>query len=399
MSKMTKEILNKNVDAQEKNLLSMADYIFDHPELGYKEELASKTLTQYLEDNGFAVTKGVGGLPTAFKAVWKNGEGGPNFGLLCEYDALPKLGHGCGHHMQGPCILGAAVALKEGAGDLPFTITVYGTPGEENYSGKYEMMKNGCTFKELDIALMMHGGPATQTDIKCLAVAKYDVTYHGKAAHAALKPEDGRSSLDGMLLAFHGVETLREHVPSDVRIHYNITDAGGTPANVVPSLTTAEFYVRSEKVGELKGIMARFEKIMNGAALMTETTVDIHVGKILENKIPNFCINDALMANAKALHAPNCQPPRAKTGSTDFANVMRVVPGSCIRVAFVPDGTVSHSDAFVEAGKSQAAHNAVIVGAKILADTVEDFLEQPELLAKAKAELKERKEKEEKEQA
>lgn len=381
---------NACVDAQAPELTKMADTIFDHPEIGPHEVFASKLLTDYLEAHGFTVTRGVGGLETAFRAVWKNGEGGPNMGLLCEYDALPGMGHGCGHQMQGPGILGAAVAIQEAAGTRPFTLTVYGTPGEENISGKYIMIQNGCTFEELDVALMMHGGPATQTDIKCLANAEYDLIYHGKAAHAALKPEAGRSSLDAMCLAFHGMECLREHVTDDVRLHYNITDGGGTAANVVPSLTKAQVMVRANTVKAVKELMVRLEKIFQGAAMMTETTVEAKVGKILDNKIPNLQLNDVLMKYARELQAPNCQPPRQRTGSTDFANVMHRVPGSCIRVAFVPDGTSSHSPEFIAAGKSQEAHRAVVFGAKILADTVLELIDDPAELASIQKEFRDR---------
>ena len=390
------ETANQWIDAHLSELTKMSDTIFDHPEIGPHEYKSSALLTQYLEDHGFAVTRGIGSLETAFRAIWKNGEGGPNNGLLCEFDALPGMGHGCGHQLQGPSILGAANAIKEAAGDSPFTLTVYGTPGEENISGKYIMIKEGCTFEELDVALMMHGGPATQTDIKSLANAEYTVTYHGKAAHAALKPEAGRSSLDAMMLAFHGIECLREHVPDDVRIHYNIIDGGGTAANVVPSFTQAQVMVRAGTVGLVKEIMNRMEKIYNGAALMTETTVNAEVGKILDNKIPNLTLNDLLMKHARALNAPNCQSARKRTGSTDFANVMHRVPGSCIRVAFVPDGTSSHSPEFIAAGKSEEAHQAVQFGAKILADAALELIDDPKQLEAIQKEFKERKEAEEK---
>ena len=381
---------NAWIDELAPQLWQLSDAIYDHPEVGPNEVYASGLLTDYLEQQGFTVTRGLATLPTAFKAVWKNGEGGPNFGLLCEYDALAGMGHGCGHQMQGPAILGAAAAIKKVAGDRPFTLTVYGTPGEENISGKYIMIENGVTFEELDVALMMHGGPATQTDIKCLANGEYTLTYHGKAAHAALKPEDGRSSLDAVVLAFHGIECLREHVPDDVRIHYNILNAGGTAANVVPSFTQAQVMVRGNTVGEVKGLMQRLEKIYQGAALMTETQVEYQLGKLLDNKIPNLTLNDILMRHARQLKAPNCQPPRERTGSTDFANVMHRVPGSCIRVAFVPPGTVSHSEAFIQAGKSEAAHKAIVFGAKILADTILELVQQPEELQKIQEEFRAR---------
>lgn len=222
---MLEEKLERSVEQSAAALTAMADDFFDHPEVGLQEFHAFETLTGWLEKEGFTVERGIAGMDTAFRAVWKHGEGGPNIGLLCEYDALAGLGHACGHHMQGPAILGAAKALKDAAIDAPYTITVYGTPAEETISGKVVMLENGCTFEELDVALMMHGGPATQVDVKSLALNKLKIIYHGVCSHAALKPEKGRSALDGLILACQGVEFLREHVPSDVRMHYTIVTA------------------------------------------------------------------------------------------------------------------------------------------------------------------------------
>ena len=159
---MLEEKLERSVEQSAAALTAMADDFFDHPEVGQQEFHAFETLAGWLEKEGFTVERGIAGMDTAFRAVWKHGEGGPNIGLLCEYDALAGLGHACGHHMQGPAILGAAKALKDATIGAPYTITVYGTPAEETISGKVVMLENGCTFEELDVALMMHGGPATQ---------------------------------------------------------------------------------------------------------------------------------------------------------------------------------------------------------------------------------------------
>lgn len=174
----TKNELFEKIEAQKEKLWEMADFIFDHPEYRGKEYQACDLLTKYLTDNGFSVEKSVGGYETSFRAEWKHGEGGPVIGILCEYDALEGLGHGCGHHMQGPSCLGAAVALKECAGEEPFTLVVYGTPAEETLGSKCDMIKNGC-FHELDAAFMMHGSPTTCTDVKCLADQSFRVTFHG----------------------------------------------------------------------------------------------------------------------------------------------------------------------------------------------------------------------------
>lgn len=369
---------------------SMADYIFDHPELGLEEQEASKLLTDWLEKDGFLVERGVAGVETAFRAVYHHGEGGPNIGLLCEYDALAGLGHACGHHMQGPSILAAASALRHSEMPESYTITVYGTPAEETVSGKIMMIGNGCDFSDLDVALMMHGSGETQTDVKSLAMTKFRVTYHGVSSHAAVKPENGRSALDGLILAFQGVEFLREHVAGDVKIHYTVVECGGTPANIVPAKAVASFYVRSYNRTYLDTVIERFKKVLQGAAMMTETEVEIVAEKAVDNKIPSLSLNKIVMENAEAAGAPRLRPAREKTGSTDFGNVLHRIPGSCIRVAFVPEGTASHSQAYLDAGKTKEAHDAIRYGAQILAGTAADLIQNPELLAEIKQEFETR---------
>ncbi|SCH58614.1 Aminobenzoyl-glutamate utilization protein B [uncultured Clostridium sp.] len=385
---MLKEVMFRDIDGIRNEMTAMADDIFDHPEIGLEEFHAQKVLTDWLEKEDFAVERGVAGVETAFKAVYRHGEGGPNIGLLCEYDALPGIGHACGHHMQGPSILAAAKALKDAEIRKPYTITVYGTPAEESVSGKIRMIQNGCTFEELDVALMMHGGPATQVDVKSLANSKYKVIFHGVSAHAAIKPEKGRSALDALILAFQGIEFLREHVNSDVKIHYTVVNCGGTPANVVPAYAEASVYVRSYNRAYLDTVCRRFEKVLKGAAMMTETEVEIIEEKKVDNKIPVLTLNDLVMKQAEEIHAPQIAPAREKTGSTDFGNVMRRVPGTCARIAFVAPGAAAHSQEYIEAGKTEAAHDAVIYGAKILAGTALELIENPELLKQAKEEFR-----------
>ena len=385
---MLKEVMFRDIDGIRNEMTAMADDIFDHPEIGLEEFHAQKVLTDWLEKEDFAVERGVAGVETAFKAVYRHGEGGPNIGLLCEYDALPGIGHACGHHMQGPSILAAAKALKDAEIRKPYTITVYGTPAEESVSGKIRMIQNGCTFEELDAALMMHGGPATQVDVKSLANSKYKVIFHGVSAHAAIKPEKGRSALDALILAFQGIEFLREHVNSDVKIHYTVVNCGGTPANVVPAYAEASVYVRSYNRAYLDTVCRRFEKVLKGAAMMTETEVEIIEEKKVDNKIPVLTLNDLVMKQAEEIHAPQIAPAREKTGSTDFGNVMRRVPGTCARIAFVAPGAAAHSQEYIEAGKTEAAHDAVIYGAKILAGTALELIENPELLKQAKEEFR-----------
>ena len=381
-----KNELFQALDKLAPELTTMADFIFDHPEIGLQEHKASALLCDYLENQGFCVERGVGGFDTAFRATYEKGKNGVSFGLLCEYDALEDQGHACGHHVQGPAVVGAVVALKGLLTDKPFKIVVYGTPAEETISGKITMMKNGC-FQDIDIALMMHLSSETCVDVKSMALSKFTVTFHGQAAHAALKPEAGKGALDALILSFQGLEFMREHVQDDVRIHYTVLDAGG-PANTVSPRAVGSFYVRSYNRTYLNDVVRRFYNVMKGAALMTDTTVEIHLDKEVDSKIPVISLNDLLMANAKAVNAPEIKPPREKTGSTDFGNVMYKVPGSCIRVSFVPGGVASHSQEYLDAGKSQAAHDALLYGAKIMAGTCYDLLEEEGTLERVLSEFK-----------
>ncbi len=385
-----KEKLYQRIEEIGGEMAVLADRIFDSPELGLEEYQACRWLTEWLEKDGFTVETGVAGIRPAFRAVYHHGEGGINIGLLCEYDALPGLGHACGHHLQGPSILAAASALRHRGGEEAYTVTVYGTPAEESVSGKILMIQNGCGFDELDVALMMHGSGETQTDVKSLAMTKFTVTFRGISSHAAVKPERGRSALDALILAFQGVEFLREHVRDDVRMHYTVESCGGTPANIVPKEAVGSFYVRSYNRTYLDTVIARFEKVMQGAAMMTETEVEIRAEKAVDNKIPVLALNQLLMENAGQCGAPRLRPAREKTGSTDFGNILHRIPGSCIRVAFVPEGSASHSQEYLDWGKTKEAHDAIVFGAKILAGTGDDLITNPGKLAEIKVEFHQR---------
>lgn len=369
---MNRDILISEIALRREKSIALSDAIFDNPETGRREFYAGERLTALLEDEGFCVERGIGGIDSAFRAKWSNGRSGPRIGLLCEYDALAGFGHGCGHHMQGPAIAVAAAALKSAAGENPFSIVVYGTPDEEYGNGKITMISNGC-FKDIDFALMTHAGPNTTVDVKSLAQKDYIVEFYGTAAHAAIKPEAGRSAVDAMMLAIHGFELLREHVRDDVRLHYLIIEAG-TAANIVPDYAKAMFTLRSYSSGYLETVCARFERVIQGAALMTETEASLKLEMDCKSKIPSLSLNRRMMQYAAELNAPQQLPFREKTGSTDFGNVLHVIPGGCIRVAFVPEGTSSHSIEWLKAGKSDMLHDAIALSAQILALTCRDLI-------------------------
>ncbi|MFQ9398175.1 amidohydrolase [Agathobacter rectalis] len=378
----------------------MADLIYDFAEKSAEEYKSMELLTDYLQNEGFTVERGIA-LDTAFRATWDNCRAAvddeekntaPVLGILVEYDALEDIGHACGHHMQGPAGIGAAIAIKEVMKDYPFKLVIYGTPAEETLGGKIVMLDAGY-MKELDLALMSHGSPNTSVDEKCMALENFVVTFHGVKSHAAISPDEGRSALDAALLSFHAIEMLREHVKDDTRMHYTIRNAGGPP-NVVPDLTVAEYTLRSYSTSYLNTVVERFYNILKGAALMTDTTYDIQRDLPFKSKIVCHSVNDLLMKNAAYEKAPSIAAPRKKTGSTDFGNVLYEIPGSCIRIAFTKPDAQPHSQEYLEAGKTDKAHDAICYAAKIMADTFCDVITTPGLLTQIKEEFYAAKQKE-----
>ncbi|KQL48296.1 amidohydrolase [Brevibacillus choshinensis] len=386
----TKEKLYRTVDDLRETILAINDFIHDHPELGNEEFQAVELLTHTLANHGFQVETGLAGLETAFSAIYQNRQGGPVIGLLCEYDALEGLGHGCGHNLQAASITGAAIALARNLGDIPATIAVYGTPAEETTSGKLPMIKAGV-FDQLDVALMMHGGDRTTVDGKSLAMNMVEFVFEGKAAHAAVAPEKGISALDGVLMMFNAIEYLREHVRTDVRIHGVITDGGVVP-NIVPDRAAAQFYIRAADRPYLDTVVERVYNAARGAALATGTQLSINELKTCENKINVETLNKLMLENAREAGIQEISPPRTSTGSTDFANVTYRIPGACLRVQFVPFGTSSHSKEWVAAGLSDEGHAAVLLAAKSLAGVGYDLIVDPSVLSEIKEDFHKAKE-------
>lgn len=400
MSQDLKKLLGEVIEMHRAELCKMADLIYDFAEKSAEEYKSMELLTDYLQNEGFTVERGIA-LDTAFRATWDNcrasvddeGENtAPVLGILVEYDALEDIGHACGHHMQGPAGIGAAIAIKDVMKDYPFKLVIYGTPAEETLGGKIIMLDAGY-MKELDLALMSHGSPNTSVDEKCMALENFVVTFHGVKSHAAISPDEGRSALDAALLSFHAIEMLREHVKDDTRMHYTIRNAGGPP-NVVPDLTVAEYTLRSYSTSYLNTVVERFYNILKGAALMTDTTYDIQRDLPFKSKIVCYSVNDLLMKNAAYEKAPSIAAPRKKTGSTDFGNVLYEIPGSCIRIAFTKPDAQPHSQEYLEAGKTDKAHDAICYAAKIMADTFCDVITTPGILTQIKEEFYAAKQKE-----
>ena len=384
---MMKKELFALADRLEDRMFDLACQVFDHPELSHEEFFAAKLLSDELESLGFSVERGIGGLPTAFRATWENGEGGPNIGILGEYDALESKGHACGHHLQTPAAIAAAWALKETlcGTDIPVKLTVYGTPAEESGAGKATMADHGC-FAELDVCLATHSTrKAGFVSVGNLASHSRIVRFHGKSAHASGAPWAGRSAMDAMILTFQGLEFLREHTKDDTRIHYAIRHAIG-PSNVVPENAECLICVRSRDNNEIPGLLERMEKVCRGACLMTETTCEFEKRNGYMAKKPNYTLGELALANYPICDIPVAADPyRTSGGSSDVGNVSVIVPTLGIYAPYVD--APSHSTEWVEAGKTDLARNCMRGLTRMLLAVSCDLIQDPRLVQKAKDEF------------
>ena len=391
MSKVVKKALakselkariGKQVEYHRHELIELSLRIHANPELGFREEKASTWLTGYLEKNGFQIEKGVGGLPTAFKAVY--GSGGPVIALLAEYDALPELGHACGHNIIGTSAVGAGVVAKCVVDNHTGTVAVIGTPAEELFGGKVTMVKAGV-FEEVDAAMIVHPGVRNMATIEALACVSLDIEFFGRAAHAAAHPEQGVNALEAMILAFNGLNSLRQHIKDKARIHGIITH-GGEAANIVPAYSAAKLLVRAldnAYLDELK------EKVLNcfaGASLATGARLDHKWGEAAYSPMKNNLSLAQLFSQNLEFLGRKIVPFEMHFGfgSTDMGNVSQVVPSIHPTVAIAPPGVSLHSVDFALAAASEAGHEGLLDAAKALAMTVADLLGEPEALAKVK---------------
>jgi amidohydrolase len=313
-----------NVELQRQQLIQLSLNIHDNPELGFEEEKASAWLTSYLEDNGFHLDRGIAGLATAFRATY--GQGSPRIALLAEYDALPEIGHGCGHNIIATSAVGAAVASKSIIDQSGGSVLVLGTPGEEVSAGKIDMVKAGA-FKKIDVAMMVHPNILNMVTIQTLACSTLDVEFFGRSAHAAAQPYRGINALDAMILAFTSINSLRQHLRGEARVHGIITDGGEAP-NIVPAHTAAVFLIRAlhnEYLAELK------DKVLNcftGASLASGARLEY---KWRDNTYApmknNATLAQLFSQNLESLgrHVETFDP-RFGFGSTDMGNVSQLLP-------------------------------------------------------------------------
>lgn len=375
--------VNRRVDIQRQELIELSLKIHANPELGFREEKASNLLVAHLTKSGFRVEKGVGGLPTAFKALY--GDGKPVIALIAEYDALPEIGHACGHNIIAASTVGAAIASKLVVDNYGGTIAVFGTPAEELFGGKVLMLKAGV-FDGVDVAMMVHPGLFNTIATEALACIGLDVEFFGKAAHAAACPEKGINALDAMILAFNAVNSLRQHIRSNARVHGVIT-RGGEAANVVPAYAAATFLVRAadnEYLDELK------HKVLNcfkGASLATGARLQYKWSEIVYAPMKNNMVLGQLFGQNLASLGRKVEPLEPQFGSTDMANVSQVIPAIHPFIAIASPDVLLHSVDFAQAAASETGHKGMLDAAKALAMTIVDLLTDPRVLTKIKEEF------------
>jgi aminobenzoyl-glutamate utilization protein B len=431
----TKVASVESIDRHATELSDMADQIWGFAETALREQRSSKLLADYAQKKGFRVERNVAGMPTAFIASY--GSGKPIIGILGEYDALPGLsqkvaseasplvegapGHGCGHNLFGAASLGAALAVMEQieAGKISGTVRYYGTPAEEDIGGKSYMAREGM-FDDLDAVLTWHPDYETHADTaSTTAMIDLAIEFHGKAAHAARDPWNGRSAVDAVELFTHGINLMREHIHPSSRMHYTIVDGGDVP-NVVPEYGKVWLWLRDPQRAEVDALLARVRALAAGAATMTETssTIIVQAGswEVLNNTPGARLIDSNLhwlwpitytaeeQAFARAIQKsagvrevgmdPDIQPLEGQapeSGSTDVGDVSWIVPTLSFVVATAPKDVPWHAWPVVASGGMSIGHKGLVLAAKTLAATMVDLYEQPAALAAVRDDFEARK--------
>ena len=393
---------NSAIEGSRQALFDISLDVHAHPELNYEEHYSSNALAGFLEERDFRVERGVGGVETAFRATIPGGGGdGPTIAVLAEYDALPEIGHGCGHNLIAMAAMGAALGLQASAQDLPGRAVIIGTPAEEGGGGKIRLLEAGV-FDGVDATLSSHPfsnrtlvpASAARGESWSLAMVGFRYMYHGRAAHAAAAPEAGVNALNAVIHLFTGIDALRQHLRDDVRIHGVITDGGLAP-NVVPEFAAANFMLRSRDGRYLSDeVVGKVRQVAEGAAAMTGARLEVEeFYPFYENVQPNVTLAQAVGANAQSLGMRLDEPVAGRPGSgasTDFGNVSQVMPAFELRYAVSEAPVASHTRDMAKTAVTELALSNALLVAKTLSLTAGDLLRDPTLVEAARAEYADR---------
>jgi len=361
--------LSTSIDGRRDSLVALSHGIHGDAEIGFEEYRSSARVAEALAAGGFDVTHGVAGLDTAIVA--RAGSGPLRIGICAEYDALPGVGHACGHNIIAGAAVGAGLALAEVADDLGIEVVVLGTPAEEGGGGKIVMMEGGA-FDGLNAAMMVHPAPIEAAQMTCLAVQHFEVRYRGRSAHASAYPQMGINAADALTVAQVGIGLLRQHIRQTDRIHGIVTDGGDAP-NIVPERTAGTWYVRSSTLTELAELYPRVQRCFEAGATATGATLSFdEPGPAYSEFLTDEALRDAYVAEAEAIGRTFPAPGEETTlaGSTDMANVSLAMPTIHPMMAIEARGAVNHQPEFTAACVTASADRAVRDGALGMARTV-----------------------------
>ena len=361
-----------DIDSRSADLISISHEIHAHPELNFQENLAHEILTQYIADSKLKVDRGAFELDTAFDVSVRGGNG-PTVAVICEYDALPGIGHACGHNIIAAAGLGAGVALSALAELCGGNLRLMGTPAEEGGGGKVEMARKGA-FKNIDAAMMIHPSDQDLARMNAIAIQQLFVRFEGLAAHAAVSPDRGKNALDAAVLGYMNVAAMRQHIKPTERVHGIFTKAGEKP-NIVPREAEMDWYVRSDTIESLQPLKARIAKCLEAGAMAADCTISFDWQKntyadLVDNLplLTSYVQNSAQMGRALTTDLL----PGTGGGSTDMGNLSYLVPSIHPMLQVAPRGVSLHSAQFAEFTASKDADKAVLDGAKIMAMTAID---------------------------
>ena len=376
-----KERIGREVESLADDLFAVSDFLLANPEIAYQEFKARDYLSRMLEQKGFEVEKGVGNVETSFLARPADCKPSrPTVAILAEYDALPKIGHGCGHNLIAAASLGAIMALGRVMGDTAGALVLVGTPAEEGGGGKVRLAEAGV-FEEMDAAMMFHPGSTNIPGKGMLGRIKFKIEFFGRSAHASGTPDKGINALDALILAYSSINAYRQHLRPDGRIHGIITHGGDAP-NIIPDYAAGLFYVRAGSRTYRDELFERVKKCCKGAALATgaEFKIEVH-HPIIDSMKRNPALEAAAMSNMKELGIA-IDNDNGRLGSSDMGNLSHYLPAIHPYLAIVGPEIASHTVEFRDATVSTRGRKTLLNAAKMLAMTAWDFLTSPELREK-----------------
>ncbi len=387
-----KETVKESVDEYRGRLEEIARYLYENPELGSEEFKAYKLLTEELEGKGFRVEHGLCGMPTAFAAGYKGKANGSRVAVLAEYDALPGVGHGCGHNLISAAAIGAGVATSRAIGELAGEVVVVGTPAEEGHgpsAGSKIIMAEQGFWDDIDAAIMLHPATSWGVGSQALGFSSVLMEFKGQTSHAAASPHEGVNALNAATLAYMATHMLRQEARRDANlVIHGIIPEGGLANNIIPDRAVCQFGVRSSDEEYLEEMLEKMARCGEGAALATGCEVEITKKKGYSGKKLNIPLVKALWQNYKDMGAPVIDWGESTTAmpkaSTDFGDVSQRTPATGSYIGIAPQGTPGHSKQLADASVTREGLDAMIVGAKALGMTLVELLAKPELLKEAK---------------